>query len=200
MAESYINLTEGAGKKAHTFGRTIGANNVEDEVVVPGEPYLASYVVQSTNLSIATGVSRLLSLNAGSSLIVRVHRIMVQTHTLAGTNTREIFLVSRLTSAASGGTAITPRLLDPSDPAAGATAMAAPTGGTVGAELWRFPFALFSASAAGQQEPWYEWVASPNRKPIIIPAGTANGIVVQNLNSVATATVSISVWFDESNF
>ena len=77
MAESIVQVTEGSGKKLHTFNRTIGANSVEDEVVLLGENYLASYMIVAA-ASAATANSHVLQIMAGASLKVRVRRIEVQ--------------------------------------------------------------------------------------------------------------------------
>ena len=68
MGESYVNVTEGSGKKLHSWQRTIGANNVEGQVVLAGVPHFASYV-SAVQSSTATANSHLVQIMAGASLI-----------------------------------------------------------------------------------------------------------------------------------
>jgi hypothetical protein len=65
MSESIVQVTEGTGKKLHTNQRTIGANNVEDEYVIPGEYPLATYFVQANAVSIATAAAHVIQIMAG---------------------------------------------------------------------------------------------------------------------------------------
>lgn len=199
MAESIVQVTEGSGKKLHTYQRTIGANAVEDELVIPGEFYLATYTVNPGVVSTATAASHLLQVMAGASLNVRIRRIRIVEATPPAAVSVLEFQIIRLTTAGTGGTVITPRPLDTGDAAAGATAMTLPTvKGTVGVTLWDEAF--WAGSAALPQARVWEWTQSPNGKPIIIPAGAANGIAVNNVVNIAACTVTISVEFVETSF
>src|SRR5438105_10604816 len=175
MAEQIIQITEGTGKKLHGFDRTIGANLVVDEVVLLGEPYLASYTVLANAISGATGAAHVLQIMAGASLKVRIRKIHVslQAATAAG------FLkigAKRLTTAGTGGTVVVPDPVDPADAASGATAMTLPTvAGTLSGGYFWIP--TFNTAAAAPQAGLEEvWTQQPNAKPITIPAGVANGL------------------------
>lgn len=202
MAESYLNLTEGSGKKAHTFERTIGANSVHDSVVIPGEHYLASYVAYSGNVSNATASAHVLQLMAGSSLQVRVRRIRVEQNTNATTGSVCTFEVYRLSTAGTGGTSVTPAKFDTGDAASGATAMTLPSAkGTEGVVVFGTAIVLrqaVAASGAVVDDVW-EWEQHPGTKPLIIPAGTSNGIAIKT-SGVAGSTVLAMIEFTESNF
>jgi hypothetical protein len=110
----------------------------------------------------------------------------------------------RLTTAGTGGTAITPAKFDPSDAAAGATAMSLPTAkGTEGTVLMEGTIVLRQAvaSTGSQPDDGWEWTQLPGTKPYIIPAGTSNGIVFcRNVNAHAAATAIITVEFVETSF
>jgi hypothetical protein len=137
MAESLVQVTEGSGKKLHTWQRVIGANSVEDEFVIPGEYPLASYVGQNAGSSIATANDHV-QLMAGAALNVRIRRIRVEQAALATTAVLAAFGVYRLSTAGTGGTAVTPRPLDSADAACGATMASIPgVKGTEGVELFR---------------------------------------------------------------
>jgi hypothetical protein len=204
MAESLIQVTEGVGKKIHTYSRVIGANTIEDEFVVAGEYPMASYAAAPlAAVSTATAASHVFQLMAGASLNVRIRYLRISQEanaTAAQANTLEIF---RLTTAGTGGTAITPRPFDTADAAAGATAMSLPTAkGTEGVLLMREALVwrqVVSATQAQLDDQW-EWYQKPGQKPIIIPAGTANGICIKNPNAIAGATLNVLVEFVETNY
>lgn len=205
MSESFIQLApDSSGKKAHTNQRTIGANDVQDEYVIPGEYPYASYIATSggTAVSVATVNDHLMALMAGSSLNVRVRRIRVVQHANATTASVGAIQVLRLTTAGSGGTSVTPARLDTGDAASGATAMTLPSSkGTESTILlqesvnWRQ-----TAPAGGGPNTLFEWVQQPGSKPILILAGTSNGIAVKSMNATAAATVNVWIEFVETNF
>lgn len=206
MPESFVQVTEGSGKKLHTFQRTVGANIVEDEVVLVGESYLPGYLVgNSVAISTVTTNSHLLQLMAGASLPVRVRRIEMYQEALAGGTAIAKAELRRLTSAGTGGTVLTPEKLDPADAASGATARALPgTPGTEGSVVAFWSGVLPTtapttvALVGGPMLVWdFERLRS---KGLIIPAGTANGIAIKWLVGIVSASVRFNVWFDEINF
>lgn len=206
MAESIVQVTEGSGKKLHTFQRTIGANNVEDEIVVPGIQYLAGYQVPTGSTSTATANAHLLQIMAGGTLNVYIRWIKIFQNAVATTSIFDTIGIYRLTTAGTGGTAITPLALDSTDAASGATAMTLPTvKGTEAANLIDVAdmFMLQTLpTAVDFTEPRmkFEYGEGSTGKFLRIPAGTANGIAVKNLIAVAGATVHIVASIFEANF
>lgn len=197
MSENIIQINEGTGKKLHTFNRTIGANDVHDEVMLLGEPYLASYAVAGNPTASAGGHA--LQIMAGSSLKVRIRSIRILSSAATAAGSFRLGM-KRLTSAGTGGAALVPVPLDPSDSACGATVMVNPTSaGTVSGEYMWLPTIQTTAAAPqpGQEQIWYQ---KPNQKPLIIAAGTANGIALVIVNLVAGGSFQFSIEFDESNF
>lgn len=204
MAESFVNVTEGSGKKLHTNTRVIGADTVHDEVTVDGEAYLATYAVTFNNVDASTNGVHLIALMAGASLKLRIREIHVNQHALATAAGRMSFTIRRLTTAGTGGTVVTPVAFDPADAAAGATARVVPgTPGTetAGSEIIRGALGMQSA-APNPGTPGFIWEQEPNHKPIIVSAGTSNGIalIVSTATGTGTPTVSGYIIFDESNF
>lgn len=205
MGESFVNVTEGSGKKLHTNLRTIGANDVHDEVVVSGLPYLATYSLNIGFISIATLNDHIVQLMAGSSLVVYVHEIMLTQDSVATTAAFAAFRLLRLTTAGTGGTAGTPTPHDSTDAASGATGMTLPTAkgteGTVFDTQSRYVTQTPGAAAMAGNLTYY-WAAPPGGlvKPIRIPAGTANGIALKSLRAVSGCTVNGHVTFSEANF
>jgi hypothetical protein len=204
MAETFINLTEGSGKKAHAWDRTIGANTVLDEFTVPGEYPLASYAAIAAGVSAAVAADHVLQLMAGSSLNVRIRRIHFEQRANATTATVSAIQIWRLTTAGTGGTVITPTKHDNADAASGATAMTLPTAkGTEATLLYEFTTAwrqAVSATGSAADDAAIDWSQHPGQKPIIIPAGTANGIVIKTVSAIAAATVDAYIDFVETSF
>ena len=207
MAESFVNMTEGSGKKAHTFQRVIGANTVEDEVVILGEHYLAEYVATPAAVSTATAASHLAQLMAGSSLNVYIRSIEI--YQLAAVTTAAIDEIDlfRLTTAGTGGTVVTPLPLDTTDAASGATCMTLPTvKGTEAANpIYRisaqFTQTIATQSGGKQGSLLAFWdFDTLHGKALRIAAGTANGVCIKNITARAAGTV-FTVWrFTEANF
>lgn len=199
MAESIIQVNSGTGPKVHTNQRTIGANNVEDTVSIQGEHYLATYSVAPTStISVATSTDHLLQIMAGASLNVRIKRIVITQAAAATTATNAQIQIVRLTTAGTGGTSQTPAKYDNGDAAAGATAMTLPTAkGTEGTFLYAAAMSYVSALPNARE---WRWEEHPGMKPIIIPAGTANGIAIRNGAAVAAGSVVVAVEFTETSF
>lgn len=204
MGESTVEVTTGTGKKLHSWARTIGANTVEDEVGVNGEQYLATYTVAHGPASMATANSHITQIMAGASLKVRIRRIRVWQFAPATTATVGIWELYRLTTAGTGGTAITPSALDTLDAASGATAMTLPTAkGTEGARIETASCYVIQTVGASTpfNGPMIDWDFDRLRtKPLIIQAGTSNGIAVKNTTGAAAGQVMVTILFDESSF
>ena len=207
MAETFINVTEGSGKKLHTFDRTIGANSVHDEFVLMGEQPMADYrcTTGTTYASAATADSHLVQIMAGASLNVYVRRIRVYQHGVATTVTAASAQIVRLTSAGTGGTAFTAAPMDLSDSASGATVMTLPTvKGAEGPSLDQAEGIFIQTLAAGtfpNQTFVFDFDFRGSRqKSLRIGAGVALGIAVKLRTAVAAATVAIAVEFSEANF
>jgi hypothetical protein len=205
VAEGIIQYTPGSGGKLHSFDRTIGANTVQDQAVVIGEQYLAEYTVATiTPVSLATANDHVLQIMAGSSNRLRIRRIEVSQSALATTAGINQFAIYRLTTAGTGGTSITPQLLDPADSAAGATAMTLPSAkGTEGALLWSGTGVLtqtVSATPSMNEKVLAIDFDGLRQKPIHVASGTSNGIALKNITARAAATVVVTAWFDESSF
>lgn len=205
MPESIVQVTEGSGKKLHTFQKTIGANVVEDEVVVLGEAYLADYFVDAAAaISAATANSHLMQIMAGATLNVYIRRIQIWQLGLAATAAIADMGVFRLTTAGTGGTAITPARLDLTDAASGATAMTLPTvkGTEAVAPSWHGSAGFVQTVPTSGVNPLLLDLdfSRLRQKSLRIAAGTANGIAVKNITAIAAATVFVHIELMEANF
>lgn len=186
-------------------GPTYSENSqtVQDEKVILGEQYLATYIANLvvTPASTATVDSHLIQIMAGASLRVRIRRIDMYQGAMATAVTNAGMTLVRLTTAGTGGTLFTPAPLDPADVAAGATVRSLPSSkGTEGTVIWS-GFAYFmqtlAASSPLNQPTLTLDFDRPRSKPLIISAGVTNGIALKLLNATAGATVLIDVLFDE---
>lgn len=206
MPESLVQVTEGTGKKLHTWQKTIGANTVEDEIVILGDQYQATYTV-TTGFGIAasTALSHGIQVMAGASLNVYIRRIKVTQVAMATAAVLTDLNLTRLTTAGTGGTVLTTVAFDTTDAASGATAMSLPTvKGTEGTGPWReavYWLQTMPVSGGAGTGTVFDFDADRLRsKPIRIPAGTANGLAVKFVTAPAVATCAIEVLFTEANF
>ena len=208
MAESFVNMTEGSGKKAHTFQRTIGANTIEDEVVLIGEQYLATYecTTAAAGTATTTAASHLLQIMAGASLNVYVRRIQIFQLAVATAAAIDAIEVVRLSSAGTGGTAVTPAPRDTTDSAYSGAAMTLPTGKGTETTFVDRATAQWTQTIATQTGGMFSSLVAEfdyntlRSKSLRIPAGTANGIAIKNPTARAGATVIISATLCEANF
>jgi hypothetical protein len=201
---SFIGVTPGAGAKIATGpAYADGGNTIQDQKVIEGEPYLAAYVVPFINVSVATLNSHLLTIHAGASLNVYLRRFwLIQHNPGAGGGAGALVgQLTRLTSADSGGTGITPAPLDTSDAASGATSATLPSSkGTEGATLHPFELAILAAASAGAMGFIDLRFDGPRTKGLKIAAGTANGIAFKLLNANTSILVTGFVEFVEAPF
>lgn len=204
MAESIVQVTEGSGKKLHTFNRTIGANSVEDEVIITGEPYLASYIQTTANVVGTTAASHLLQIMAGASLNVYIRRIRIYQVVAATTAAFIRFNVFRLSTAGTGGGALTPNPLDTTDSACGATCMTLPTvKGTETTNMGSSALMVIQTVPLGGPVSAPEFVYDfdrPHTKALRIPAGAANGVAVKIQDACAGSSFQVEILFSEANF
>lgn len=204
MAASNVSITQGAGTRLATNSYTEGGVTVHDEKSINGEQYLATYIVNAAAVPTTTASSHLIQLMAGASLKVRIRRIELWQYAMATTVALMDTRIYRLTTAGTGGTGFAASPLEASDGASGAQPMQLPTAkGTEGTLLiGGRPYMMQTLGASAQlSQPIAVWdFDRPRSKPIVIPAGTANGIAIKNIDAVPGGSVIVNIWFDESSF
>jgi hypothetical protein len=202
LPSNNIQITAGSGTRLGTWSYTEDAVTKHDEKFIPGEYPYPTYTVTAGSVSVATTSDHIIAIQAGASLNVRIRRIYVVQSTLVTAADSLPLLVNRLTTAGTGGTAITPAPYRTDDAASGATARSLPTGlGTVSTELFRRRIVLTQTYATSSSiAPFFEWVQLPNEEPLIILAGTSNGIAVRVGAGRAGAAVDLHVEFVETSF
>jgi hypothetical protein len=203
MARSHVLVPSTGTIKLATYQYTDGANIKDDELVALGEQHLPTYSVVGAP-STATANSHLVQIMAGASNRVRIRRIEYYLNTLATTAAFGVVSLFRLTTAGTGGGAVTPSAFDPADSGSGATAMTLPTvKGTEGAQIWTG--AAYFMQTAGASTPLVQPILvwdfdRLHSKPITIAAGTTNGVAIKQETAIAGAIARISVIFDESPY
>lgn len=201
MTGSYVSVTPGTGVNLAT-GPTYseGGRTVQDEKTIAGLPYLATYVA-AMQPAITSAGTHLFELMAGSSLIVNVHRIEVNVWAASGGANLCQFGLYRLSTAGTGGTAVTSRALDPADAAAAASCMSIPSvNGAEAGNIWAGAFSVPASSQTQNPALFIIDYESRLRKPLRIAAGTSNGIALKNITSVSSASLAIMVYWTESPF
>lgn len=200
MTEATLAVTAGSGTLLRTDTKTISSNTVHREFMLIDDWSLPTYTVTAAGVATTTAASHLMQLMAGSSLNVRIRRIRVTQNAAAGSVSVYPLQLVRVTTAGTGGTAITARPYDTAASAAGAAGMTLPSAkGTEGNILWDESIWLATGAIPGVLNK-FEWVQLPNSQPLIIAAGTSNGIVIKNTSGIATSTLDIAVEFTETSY
>ena len=201
MPISSVQINEGTGKRYDTWQATKNAVDLQDQFVIPGVQPYPTYSVVIGNIALATAASHLIQVMAGATLVVLVHRIELMELTVPAAVTIGQIQLFRLTAAGTGGGVVTPRPYVTAAAAAGATAMTLPTAkGTEGVQLRERALVYGTAAIPTGELSRWKWEQHPNGQPIVIPAGTANGIAIKNVGGLAAATVSMEIEFTEVNF
>lgn len=203
MAASVVTYTPGVGGKAHAESLAIGANTGDVPYVLPFPSRLPSYVMLASNISIATANDHVLQLMAGSSLSVKIFHIKILQGTNATTAAVGTIEVWRLSSAGTGGTAVTAAKNDNANAAAGATGMTLATAKGTETTMWNretFNSQQTSGVSPAGSKVLYEWSVNSFAQMLTIPAGTANGIALKNGNATAAATVNAYIEFVETSY
>lgn len=202
MSESEVQITSSGGTRLRTDTKSIGGQTRHQEYMLQGEHSLPAYAVHAAGISAATLDAHAIQIMAGSTLPVRLRRIWIWQANLAGGAATVAFDLLRLTTAGTGGGTITPRPLDSADAASGATVMSLPTSkGTEGVQLIRGRLGVVSAQPTNPNgQPLVLCDARPDSKPVIIPAGAANGLAIKVVGNVASLTVDIYAEFVETTF
>lgn len=203
MTEATIAITAGSGTLLRTDTKSISSNTVHREFMLIDDTSLVCYFAAAMTISNATANDHILQLMAGASLNLRIRRVRVSQVGNATTGSAGSFQLVRLTTAGTGGTSVTPAKFDTADGAAGATAMTLPTAkGTESTIVMQdtLTYRQTVATAGAQQNDRWEWVQLPGLKPIIIAAGTSNGIALKHTTAIAGSSLNVLFEFTETSY
>lgn len=199
-----IGLAEGATKYLHAWYRNISSVDRYEQYIQQAEPVAATYVVVAPDVPIGTASAHAVQIMSGASTYTRIHDIYVRQSGTADTAQAATFALYRLSSAGTGGTAITPAPYDTADTASATAAyyIGTATKGTETTMLNRFTLNLMetvpTTNAAPQIE--WRWSSSERCKPIIIPSGTGNGIALKVGTADTLAKLNIVIEFTETAY
>ena len=193
MAETTIPVTGGSGHNIGAWDRTISSVVVKHQFMLPGEYPYHTYLVQATGVSVATADAHLVQIMSSASTSLRIRRIRLWIASTAAANTLAIDLF-RLSSAGTGGTALTPAPVDLGDGASAWTAMTLPSSkGTESTFLGRMRIPVQSAHPLNPNGPAVLYDQRPDEKPIIVPTGAASGLALKVSGNVASTTVDFQI-------
>lgn len=198
MAQSNVAVTAGSGTLLDTWTTSKGGNTVHAGRWVPGEYPDPSYALSLSNISAATASSHLMQLMAGASNTVRIRRVWVAQLTPSTADGQSSVQIIRLTTAGTGGSALTPAPFDLADSASGAAGRSLTTAkGTEGTLIMTGNIGFRNTAPTDGDNAW-SWEQHGGTGPIVIPAGTSNGIAIKNGSAIAGATVNIIIEFVET--
>jgi len=202
---SSLGVTPGTGSNiAATSYTDENAHTVLDQKVILGEQYLSTFDANAIGINASTSASHILQIMAGSSLDVRIRRITVWQSAVATTAAISDLAILRLTSAGTGGTVVTPTTLVPSDTTTSSARTLPSSKGSEGAIIMQ-PTLTYTQTVpvSGPGNAMllfdYDWDAL-RAKPLIIGAGTSNGLALKIITGVAGATLNVTVTYSESVF
>ena len=185
-------------KYLHTNQRTISSTAREDQYVLPGEGAYPTYSALVNSVAIDTVNDHLLQVMGDGSNYTRICRIYIKPYfaTAAG---RCGFDVYRLSTAGTGGTAVTPAPYDTADTYGGGAMTLPSSKGTLGANLLTTHLWLDDGSPTAASAP-FVWTPPPGGKPIIIGTATTSGIAINNTYAVSGGRVDVVVEFYTTSF
>ena len=203
MATSYVSFDEGSTKKGRTFQRTDGVDTVEEWMYAQSESLFDTYSVVGASIAGATANSHLLEIMAGGTNRVGIKHITIYQSDAANAVAAFTFDIIRLTTAGTGGSAVTANALDPASSGAGATAMTLPSSkGTEGVNVGgRHRGNIHTSEATIGLQPVLDLrFGLDNQKALWIAAGTSNGICIKNPLADSSVTFDIFVTLVEAGW
>lgn len=188
MAAAVVQINEGTGKSLSYVSFTDEASNsAYVERVSLHEPVSATYTVSiTTAISFATANAHLLQIMAGTSKRFALRRLKLWLTAAATAAAIKQMQLVLLTTAGTGGGAITPCAIDRADTTFSGASQTLPSSkGTESDILWEFDCAAWAAvPTTGILPPIIdeEW-DDRGSKSIVIPAGTSNGLALKLITS-----------------
>jgi len=201
MAVSTIGVADAAtpDKYLHTHQRTISATAREDQYVQQGESAYPTYSAVASNISIATANDHILQVMADGTNYTRLKRIRISpTDDVPAAAAIGTFRLYRLTTAGSGGSAVTAQPYDTADTYGGAAMTLPSSKGTEGTMLAQFRLAFPSTIADMAQQ--VVWEELPGMKPIVCGTASSAGLVLKNMTAIASCTVDVTFEFITTSY
>lgn len=202
MADDSVGIATSTDAYLDTVSRTIDSQERHAQRHIAGWSGDPTYVVRASGISVATTAAHILQVMGDGTNYSRIlrYRITPTDDIPAAASVLSIQLV-RLTTAGTGGSAVTPRGYDPADSAYGGGAQTLPSSkGTEGNALLQHRIQLPASLPFLSVASTWTWEASPFGKPIIFGTGTTSGIVWKVETGVASCTVDVVVEFSVTSY
>lgn len=201
IANDNILIDQGSTTKLGYYSRTDGTNTVYLVKQVDDEPFQPTYIIIAQAIPLSTANSHILAVMAGASLKVLVRRITVTQVANANAIAQTSMRLFRLSTAGSGGGALTPALYDTADAAAGATALTLNSSkGTETTQVSQRRWLIHTTATTIGLLPLVWDFRGLRTKGLVIPTGTSNGLALKNVSSDTTATVDVEMEIAESPY
>lgn len=191
MSDSVVGVSTGTDKYLNSQSRTVGGTAVDEQVVHEGWTSEATYSVISDDASVATANDHILQIMADGTNYTRlVHFTITETEDGPASAGYLKLALYRLSTAGTGGTAITASAFDSADTYGGDCRQVPTSKGTEGALLWTGYLSLAQTPASSAVNR-FEWTMPPGGKPIIFGTGTGAGVAFKVIDAVASASVIV---------
>lgn len=204
ITNATVQIAEGVGKLMRVIQRSIGGSTVYLQGVFTEDSPYDTFTAISAAVVAPAANDHVFQLMAGANKDVYLHRLVAWQLAAATAAAIDQYQLLRLTTAGTGGSAITPNPLDLTGNAVTATARGAVTAskGTEGAILdtqTAYFLQTIGATPGGVQTTKlldFDYRASDTMKPRIT-RGAANGLALKALTTRAAASLVIVATFSE---
>ena len=199
MSDSYISVDEGTERKIDHWQRTINSATVDQGRVVLAPTFVPTYVAtHATAIAISTANDHIMQLMASADFRYLLRRIEVEQVAAANATAQVEIALYRLSSAGTGGTAVSPVELDPVNDASTAAGMTLPSSKGTEGDLLGIWTAVIQSTITNQTAPLLDIKFDGiHLQPPTVAAGTSNGLALKCLDSDSTATVRTRLTFEE---
>jgi len=194
MSTASIEITAGSGTQLHADSQTIDSNTRLNQFVNLGQPQYATYTAIASNVDIATANDHQCVVQADGSNYCRVTRITIQQTGAAAADDTIEFDVYRVTTAGTGGAAITCNEFGGGSAYSGSAFSAPSSKGTEGAKLLEFRVPVLDSEPMNPNGP-FVWEPAAYERPIVFGTADTNGIAVKNIDNDDSADVTITIDF-----
>jgi hypothetical protein len=202
MAVSIVGVDEPAGspdKNLHTNQRTISSVAREDQYVQLGQPAYTTFIAYAHTISIATANAHVLQVMADGTNYTRLHRYKITlTDDRPAADSIALMILLRLTTAGTGGSAVTPASHD-TDSYSGGVMTLPSSKGTESTHL-RYDYLQIPTAFPSHNGVLAEWEQHPHEKPIIFGTGTGAGLAWKISSGIASCTVEIHAEFSVTTY
>lgn len=201
MTANYLSTTSSGAFNLQTDERTIGGTAVDAQVILTGESAMPTYTAIASNIVLTTANAHLLQIMGDGTNYCRLRSVSLAQSTLSGAVNTAMIAIYRLSTAGTGGSAVSSYPFDAADTSPyGGGAMTLPTvKGTEGTLLYQFRLGVTATNPMNSNDQLL-WVPTDDQKPIIWGTSIANGIAFKIVGNVATAAVDCIVTFTLSTY